>query len=84
MFSLFSPVRDLKKNDVYGSSNAYCLYQFYSQMVISNLSRSLLAAARTRDADGVVAGRHPSGKIEFHTESDLRILEEKKARSHGD
>ena len=73
-----------KKDDVYDSSNAYRLYQLYSQIVISNLSRSLLAAARTRDADGVVAGRHPSGKIEFHTESGLRILEEKTARSHGD
>ena len=65
-------------------TTAYRLYQLYSQIVISNLSRSLLAAARTRDAGDVAAGRHPSGKIEFHTESGLRILEEKTARSHGD
>ena len=44
----------------------------------------MLAAARTRDAGDVAAGRHPSGKIEFHIESGLRILEEKTARSHGD
>ena len=44
----------------------------------------MLAAARTLDADGAAAGRLPLGKIEFHTESGLRILEEKTARSHGD
>ena len=69
---------------MYGSSNAYRLCQDYSRVVISNLSRWMLAAARTRDAGDVAAGRHPSGKIEFHTESGLRILEEKTARSHGD
>ena len=72
-------------DQVFASSNAYRLCQvFYSQIVISNLSRWMLAAARTRDAGDVAAGRHPSGKIEFHTESGLRILEEKTARSHGD
>ena len=44
----------------------------------------MLAAARTLDADGAAAGRLPLGKIEFHTESGLRILEEKTTRSHGD
>ena len=44
----------------------------------------MLAAARTRDAGGAVARRRPLGKIEFHTVSGLRILEEKTARSHGD
>ena len=71
-------------DQAFDSSHAYRLCQVYSQIVISNLSRWMLAAARTRDAGDVAAGRHPSGKIEFHTESGLRILEEKTARSHGD
>ena len=71
-------------DQVFDSSNAYRLCQVYSQIVRSNLSRWMLAAARTRDAGDVAAGRHPSGKIEFHTESGLRILEEKTTRSHGD
>ena len=50
----------------------------------SSLSRWMLAAARTRDADGAVAGRLPLGKIEFHTESGPRTLLEKTTRSHGD
>ena len=44
----------------------------------------MLAVARTRGADGAVAGRRPSGKIEFHTESDPRTLVEKTTRSHAD
>ena len=44
----------------------------------------MLAAARTQDGGDITAGRHPSGKIEFHIESDPRILAGKKARSHGD
>ena len=50
----------------------------------SSLSRWMLAVARTRGADGAVAGRRPSGKIEFHTESDPRTLVEKTTRSHAD
>ena len=46
----------------------------------SSLSRWMLAAARTRDADGAVAGRLPLDRIESHTESGLRILGEKTAR----
>ena len=71
-------------DQVFDSSNAYRLCQVYSQIVISNLSRWMLAAARTLDADGAAAGRRPLGRIEFHTESGPRILEEKTARSHGD
>ena len=44
----------------------------------------MLAAARTRGADDAVAGRLPSGRIEFHIESGPRTLVEKTARSHGD
>ena len=71
-------------DQVFDSSNAYRLCQVYSQIVISNLSRWMLAAARTRDADGAAAGRLPSGKIEFHTESGLRILLAQKVHLHGD
>ena len=71
-------------DQVFDSSNAYRLRQVYSQIVISSLPRWMLAAARTRDADGAVAGRLPSGKIEFHTELGPRTLVEKTTRSHGD
>ena len=71
-------------DQVFDFSNAYRLCQVYSQIVISNLSRWMLAAARTRDAGDVAAGRHPSGKIESRKGSGPRILAEKTARSHGD
>ena len=44
----------------------------------------MLAAARTRDAGDVAAGRHPLGKIEFHTESGPRTPLEKITHSHED
>ena len=49
-----------------------------------NLSRWLLAAARMRGAGDAAAGRLPLGRIEFHTESGLRILLARTAHSHAD
>ena len=71
-------------DQVFDSSNAYRLCQIYSQILISNLSRWMLAAARTLDADGAAAGRRPLGRIESRKGSGPRILGEKTARSHGD
>ena len=71
-------------DQVFDSTNTHRLCQVYSQIVISNLSRWMLAAARTQDAGDVAAGRLPLDRIESHTESGLRILGEKTARSHGD
>ena len=71
-------------DQVFDSSNAYRLCQVYSQIIISNLSRWMLAAARMRDADDVAAGRRSSGKIESHKGLGLRILEAQKVHLHGD
>ena len=71
-------------DQVIDSSNAYRLCQVYSQIVRSNLLRWMLAAARTRDAGDVAAGRHPSGKIESHKGLGLRILVAQKVHLHGD
>ena len=71
-------------DQVFDSSNAYRLCQVYSQIVISNLSRWMLAAARTLDADGAAAGRLPLGKIESRKGSGPRILLAQKVHLHAD
>ena len=71
-------------DQVFDSSNAYRLCQIYSQILISNLSRWMLAAARTLDADGAAAGRLPLGRIEFHIELGHCILLAQKVHLHAD